>query len=184
MKKKLWVTLIVILLALPAILVLLLARAGFFSNAEVSETEMGPLVVVYEDHKGPYKGTAKVMDRIYYSLLEDGIETFRGIGIYYDKPGETAEEDLRSKAGCVVESSDTTALAALKPGYQIMTLPRTRYVTASIPFRGPLSVFAGIVKVYPAIGRYMEEQGYPPVPAIEIYDHNERIVYLFEIREE
>lgn len=184
MKKKMLVTLIVIVLAIPAIMVLALAWTGFFKNAEITEKEMGPYFMVYEDHTGPYKGTAKIMDRLYYQLLEDDkVETFSGVGIYYDNPKETPKNELRSKAGCIIEPADAEKVKQLGSKYKTLEIPRKKYVTAEIPFRGGLSVFAGIVKVYPAISAYMEKKGYGKVPAMEIYDHNKTIIYLFEISE-
>jgi DNA gyrase inhibitor GyrI len=145
---------------------------------------MGPYFMVYENHTGPYKGTAKIMDRIYDQLLEeDNIETFKGFGIYFDNPKETPEAELRSLAGCIVEPADTAKVSALGNKYKIMEIPERQYVTAEIRYRGQLSIFAGIVKVYPSIEKYMKEKNYPAVPAMEIYDHNKTIIYLFEIKE-
>lgn len=184
MKKKFFVTLIVIFMAIPSILVLALAWTGFFSNTELVEKKMGPYFMVYEDHKGAYKGTADIMDDIYYQLLEeDNIEAFKGFGIYFDNPKETAEEELRSLAGCIVETADTAKVKALGNKYKIMEIPERRYVTAEIRHRGQLSIFAGIVKVYPSIEKYMKGKNYPSVPAMEIYDRNKTIIYLFEIKE-
>ena len=62
-----------------------------------------------------------------------------------------------------------------------MEIPEKLYVTSEIPFRSQLSVFAGIVKVYPALKKYMKDKGYAQAPAMEIYDSNKTIIYLFEV---
>jgi len=123
-----------------------------------------------------------VMDRIYERLKEeDNIETFRGFGIYYDDPKTTPGEELRSIAGCILEPADTSRIKSLSGKYAIMEIPEKLYVTSEIPFRSQLSVFAGIVKVYPALKKYMKDKGYAQVPAMEIYDSNKTIIYLFEV---
>ena len=182
MKRKIGVSIIIFVLTIPTLLVLALAWSGFFSNSEIHEKTMGPFVLVYEEHTGPYKGTARIMDRIYERLKEeDNIETFKGFGIYYDNPKETPEEQLRSIAGCIIEPADTSRIKTLQGKYTIMNIPEKLYVTSEMPFRSQLSVFAGIVKVYPALGKYMKDKGYARVPAMEIYDSNKTIIYLFEV---
>jgi hypothetical protein len=65
----------------------------------------------------------------------------------------------------------------------MMRLPAKRYVVAKIANRGALSEFAGSVKVYPALDRFMKEKGYSPTPVMEIYDRNKTIMYLKEIKQ-
>jgi hypothetical protein len=48
--------------------------------------------------------------------------------------------------------------------------------------RGKPSVIIGILKVFPALKRFLEEQGYSDGPVKEIYDvKNKRIIYRAEI---
>lgn len=177
------VTLIVLFLAIPSMLVVWLAWTGFFTEVKVSEATLGPLVVVYEDHTGPYKKTEDIMERISGHLLdENNIETFKSFVIYYDDQKETPQDSLRSKAGRIIESLDTTKVVSLSTTYKLMRLPAKQYVIAVIKNRGPLSVFAASVKVNPALDRYMKENGYPPSQAMEIYDRNQTIMYLKEIK--
>ncbi len=183
-RQKILVTLIVLFLAIPSMMVVWLAWTGFFTEVKVSETTLGPLVVVYEDHTGPYKNTEDIMERIsQYLHDEDNIETFKSFVIYYDDQKETPQDSLRSKAGRIIESTDTTKIKSLGANYKIMHLPAKRYVVAEIKNRGGLSVFAGSVKANPALNRYMKENGYSPAPAMEIYDRNKTIMYLKEIKE-
>lgn len=182
-RQKILVTVIAIFLAFPSLLVVWLAWTGFFTDVKVGETTLGPLVMVYEDHTGPYGETEDIMDRISGLLEKDNIETFKGFVIHYDDQKETPQDSLRSKAGRIIESPDTTYIKSLSANYKIMQLPPKKYVVAEIKNRGAFSIFAGTVKVYPAIARYMRENEYPPAPSMEIYDENKTIRYLMEIKE-
>ena len=56
---------------------------------------------------GDYRQSGELMDKIYYSLLNDyKIETYKGYGKYFDNPKKTEKSNLRSEAGCVVETAD------------------------------------------------------------------------------
>ena len=183
-RQKILVTLIVLFLAIPSLLVVWLAWTGFFTEVKVSEETLGPFVMVYEDHIGPYKQTEDIMERVSEQLLEqDNINTYQGFVIYYDDQKETPQDSLRSKTGRIIEPADTTKIKSLGTTYKMMRLPAERYVVAKIPNRGALSAFAGSVKVYPALDRFMKENGYSPTPAIEIFDRNKTIMYLKEIKQ-
>lgn len=182
-KQKILVTVIAIFLAFPSLLVVWLAWTGFFTDVVVGETTLGPMVLVYEDHTGPYGKTDDIMDRISGLLEKDNIETFKGFVIHYDDQKETPQDSLRSKAGRIIESGDSTHIKSLNTKYKIMHLPTKKYVVAEIKNRGAFSKFAGTVKVYPAIARYIRENDLSAAPTMEIYDGNKTIRYLMEIKE-
>lgn len=183
-RQKILVTLIVLFLAIPSMMVVWLAWTGFFTEVKVSEETLGPFVMVYEDHTGPYKQTEDIMERVSEQLLEqDNIKTNQGFVIYCDEQKETPQDSLRSKAGRIIESPDTTKIRSSNSRFKIMRLPAKRYVVAKIANRGALSAFAGSVKVYPALNRFMKENGYSFTKAMEIYDRNKTIIYLKEIKQ-
>ena len=128
-------------------------------------------------------GTEDVIHRISGLLKKDNIETTKEFGIYYDDPKLTPLDSLRSIAGWIIEPSDTTKIKSAGSMYKIMHLPSKRYAIAEIKNRGALSAFAGSVKVYAALDRFMKENEYPPSPTMEIYDRNKTIRYLREIKE-
>ena len=177
------VSIIAFFLAAPSLLVVWLAWTGFFTNVNVSEATLGPWIMVYEEHSGPYDGTEDVIHRISGLLKKDNIETTKEFGIYYDDPKLTPLDSLRSIAGWIIEPSDTTKIKSAGSRYKIMHLPSKRYAIAEIKNRGALSAFAGSVKVYAALDRFMKENEYPPSPTMEIYDRNKTIRYLREIKE-
>ncbi len=148
-----------------------LAYHGLFSGVTVQEVKKGPWVFVYDKHNGPYKGVKKVADRIYRSLLKDEkIETIRGFGIYYDKPGEVEESKLRSIAGCLIEEKDLGRVPELEKKYHVGELPAETYLFVEFPYKGGMSLMLGIFKVYPKLADYMAKKNYAPVPMMEIYD--------------
>ena len=156
---------------------------GFFSKMIIEEKQMGPFVLVYDEHKGDYKGTAKIQDDIYYSLLNNyKIETFKGFGIYYDDPKKTPTEKLRSIAGCILEKSDYEKIETLKEdGFKIKEIVKQNSVVVEFPFKNTFSIIAGIMKVYPKIEKHIEENNLTKNEMMEIYDTpSKKIIYLMK----
>ena len=116
-------------------------------------------------------------------LEKSNIETNKSFAVYYDDPKLKALDSLQSIAGRIIESQDTTKIKSSGSMYKIMRLPEKRYAVAEIKNRGALSSFAGSVKVYAALDRFMKENDFPPSPTMEIYDRNKTIRYLREIKE-
>lgn len=156
------------------IVLLLVAYAWFggFAKVRFAEQQAGGEVLVYESLTGEYRHSAAAMDRIYYALLEeDKTETYKGCGIYYDNPQKVEKSKLRCDAGCLLESPSQELLQKLEGRYQIKTLPEQSYLVTEFPYKGSLSVMMGIMKVYPAMNRYLAEKGLDSEGAVtEIYD--------------
>ena len=148
------IVLIIIAIIVLAI-VLFLAVNGIFFKPRVSTKNMGPLKIVYKDHVGPYQETGKIQDDIYnYLLNEQCLETYKGIGIYYDNPKKVSQDQLRSKAGCVIEEKDTGKEIVLKNDYKMMTIENQEMIYSEFPFKSKMSIMIGIMKVYPLIQKY------------------------------
>ncbi len=157
---------------------------GGFKTINIQITTQGGETVVYEDIIGDYRQSGIVMDKVYHSLLDnDNIETFKGFGKYFDNPKEVAKEDLRSMAGSIVEEKDTAKLKDISGEFKIMKLPVQKYITTEFPYKGRMSVLFSIMKVYPALNRYTEDNGFENnTPVIEIYDiPNRKILYRKEL---
>jgi len=174
------------LIIIAAILILIIgfaAYSGFFSKVNITEKEVGPFMLIYEERTGDYKESGKAMDRIYDSLINDeGIETYKGFGLYYDNPKTTETENLRSDVGCILEETDYDAIDQLKEKFSIREYPATNAVVVEFPYRNTFSIFAGVMKVYPKLGTYRDLRGYKDVPVMEIYDiPAKRIIYIQEI---
>ena len=166
------------------LLIAFVAYYGGFKSVKVSVTEAGGEVLVYENIKGNYQQSGEVMDKIYYSLLEDEkIETTLGFGVYYDNPREVEEANLRSEAGCVLDRKDFGRIDELKKKYLIRIFPKNEYITAEFPFKNKMSIFFSIMKVYPALNKFAKKNGYDTKGLVmEVYDiPNHKTLYRKEI---
>ncbi len=155
-----------------------LRKVGFNIVKQGGET------LVYVEQTGDYSKSAGPIDKMYYSLLnEEGIETFRGFGIYYDNPQKVEKSRLRSEVGNILEDPDPEILEKLEGKYNIKTLPEKDYIVTEFPYRGKMSVMMGIMKVYPAMKRFVRENGFDEDGwVMEIYDiPGKKIVYRKEI---
>ena len=161
------------------------AYFGGFIKIKPEVLEKGGDVLVYEELRGDYKQTADATNRIYKDLLNNyGIETFRGIGVYYDDPKAIPVEDLRFEAGCILENPTLDQLEILKLKYKVRTLEKGEYVVVNFPFKGFISILMGIKRVYPAINKYMQENNFKNTGAIvEIYDVPNKIITYMDLVE-
>jgi len=156
---------------------------GFYPVTPKIQQEGGE-TLVYEKMRGDYAQSPKVSDNVYNTLLrEHNITTTRGFGIYYDSPESTDKDELRADVGCILET-DFDKLENLKSQFEIMEYPKDNYLVAEFPFKGMPSVIIGIMKVYPALNTYLEENGYSAdTPVMEIWDlSNNMIHYRRELR--
>ncbi len=171
---------IIVVAVLIAIVAVFAAYWGAFKSIKFSVVEQGGETLVYDEMTGDYRKSGVVMDKVYYTLLNDyKIETFKGFGIYYDNPQKVETSKLRSELGCILGESDLHRLNELEGSFKIKTYPKGKYIVTEFPFKGKLSVMFGIMKVYPALNKYVKENGYNEEGAImEIYDTpGKKIVY-------
>lgn len=176
---------LITLLALAGLLLVAYAWLGGFTKVNVSEEIQGGETLVFKEVRGDYKKSGKMMDEVYYDLLNnEKIETTMGFGIYYDNPKEVETAELRSDAGCILTEADVDKAENLKEKYQVKRFPEGKYVVAEFPFRSKMSVMMSIMKVYPALSKFCEEKGYQTdTPVMEIYDvPNKKILYRKEIK--
>jgi DNA gyrase inhibitor GyrI len=175
---------LIVILSLTALTLLVSAWLGAFSKLEFQVKEQGGELVVYEDITGDYSKSAKVMDRVYYSLLNDhAITTSRGFGIYFDNPREVEKSKLRSQAGCIIEEADIEKISFLP--VNSMVLPAKNYLVTEFPYKNQASVIVALMKVYPAMNRYVQENNIRMGAVTEIYDiPNKKITYRAEILED
>ncbi len=157
---------------------------GGLKKVDFYIAKQGGETLVYVEQTGDYSKSAGPIDKMYYSLLnEEGLETFRGFGIYYDNPRKVEKSRLRSEVGNILEDPDPEILKKLEGRYNIKILPEKEYIVTEFPYRGKLSVMMGIMKVYPAMNRYVKENGFDEDGwVMEIYDiPGRKIVYRKEI---
>jgi hypothetical protein len=180
-------TLQIIIVVVTVILVVVAAFAaywGAFKRVKFSVVEQGGETLVYQEMTGDYSQSGVVMDKVYYSLLNDyQIETFKGFGIYHDNPQKVEKSKLRSEVGCILEVSDYHRIGELESNFQIKTYPEAKYIVTEFPYKGKFSVIFGIMKVYPALNKFVKQNAYSEQGAVmEIYDTpNQKIVYRKEL---
>lgn len=174
------------MIALAAVAALILitlgvyAYYGGFSKIKIKMETAGGETIVYQEVQGDYSQTMTVSNEIYdYLLNELKIETYKGIGVFHDNPREVSKQNLRSDIGCVIEPQDIERLDKDGCKYKIMTLPVEKVLIAEFPFKGKLSVFIGMLKIYPAIEKYTQKHSLTSnSPLVEIYDiPNSKTIY-------
>ncbi len=173
-----------IILTLILVLVAIYAYYGGFSKIDIEIKQGGGETLVYRSVKGDYTKTGKVMDDVYEILLSEyEIETYKGFGIYYDNPAEVATEELRADVGCILPEEHADKINMLESEFKVETAPFGDFLVTEFPYRGQLSFMVGVMKVYPAMARYVEKEGFnPSTPVMEIYDiPGKIIIYRKEI---
>lgn len=183
--NKMKIALFIIGIALAIVVIVFIYYGGFYKVTCRVEKQGGE-IIAYKQMTGDYAKSHILMDEIYYLLLNNyGIETFKGFGIYYDNPKEIEKSKLHSEIGCIIEEKDSANLNQIKEDVKIKTFPEKSYVVTEFPSKGKLSIMFGIMKVYPAIEKFIVKNGYKKEGAVmEIYDvPNKKIVYRKEIIE-
>jgi len=180
MKLLKW--LLVIFLVLVVALLAFLAYLGVFSTPKVTEQQVGPYTLVYEDYIGPYSNTGQVLSKVYNALKKDGIVTLKGFGIYLNDPKTTTPDKLRSQIGCVLEENDLGRARVLRKKYKIMTWKKTNCLVAEFPIRNNLSYMIGPLKVYPVMNKAMQAKGAKLEACLELYDlPAQKTLFIFKL---
>lgn len=177
--------LLIIILTIFIILLLAFGYYGGLTKITVDIKKQGGETVVYQKINGDYKQSGVIMDKIYNSLLEnDSIQTYKGFGKYYDNPKKIDKNKLRSEAGCIIEETDLHKIDRISGDFNTMVIPQTEYITAEYPYKNKLSILFSLLRVYPALNKFAEDNGfYEDSPVMEIYDiPNNRISYRKEIK--
>lgn len=180
--KKFLKWLLVTVLVLAAISFVFLAYMGVLTKPSVSEAKMGPYLFAYEEYTGPYMNTGKVFDKVYRSLKSDGIETTRGLGVYFDDPSVVPAEKLRSQCGSIIEDKDASRFAKVARKYLIKRIKSSDSLVVEFPIRNSFSYMVGPMKAYPALGEYALAKGYKVTGTYELYDMPAgKIFFVMEI---
>lgn len=173
-----------IALAIVGILILAslttLFHYDLFDSMEVTKKTVPSRILVYEVHQGDYKKAADAMNKVFFTLLKiDSIKTSIGFGLYYDNPDYTEKDSLRWIAGCILEPKDTVLISKITPEFKVAVFPETEAVYTDFAYKGALSVFIGIYKAYPALGRFIVENNLKMPPVMELYDQpRNKIQYI------
>lgn len=181
--KILKITLIVISFLIAIGFVFYIYYGGLYKPV-IQPAVQGGETVIYEEMSGDYGQSGMVMNKIYTSLKDHyKIETFKGFGLYFDNPQKVEKSKLRSEVGCIVEVADLGKIPATKGAFKSKVLPIKQYLVTEFPYKGQLSVVISLLKVYPALRHYAEQNGYGVNGSVmEVYDMpNGKILYRQEI---
>jgi hypothetical protein len=173
-----------ILIGILIVLALINRRyLGGFDKLEIQEQAIGPYTMAYVEFVGEYSKIGPSMDKVYMALSGVGILSYTGIGIYYDDPEVIAAENLRSDIGAIIDTNDIPKLDNLND-IKVKTIPQKQSVLIAFPLKSSVSYMAGVIKVYPALKRYIQENGFnAQVPVIELYGMAaKQIYYIVEIQ--
>lgn len=168
---------------LTVLLLIIYAYYNGFRKIEIVLKYYQGDTVVCKPLKGNYNQSGKISDEVYWELIDKfNITTYKGIGLYYDNPKEIPINELRSDIGCIIEKSDISKLNALVSAYTIKKIPEKNYPTVEFPYKGKLSMIIGLLKVYPALNKYKNDnEEYKRSYIIETWDiPNNRIIYRID----
>ncbi len=162
------------------VLVFIIANYGGFKKITVNTRLEGGEKIVFKKMKGSYDKTAEFSRILELELNKVNIKSNQSIGIYYDNPRFVKKDSLHSDIGWIIQHSDTNKLISK---FNYKTIPVKNYITAEFPLKGSLSIMVGVLKVYPAISKYIRDNGYSEKGAVmEIYDvDNHKIFYRKEL---
>ena len=171
-----------VLLIIVAVLVLffvILIYYGIFTKINFSVETVGEELIAFEKVTGSYTKTPRVSRKIFKSLLKhEKIKAQRKIVIYYDNLKYVRLIHLRSEAGCLFEEVDSETLKRLNRRFQLKKLPEDDFAITEFPYKGIFSIWVGISRVYPALDKFVYEQGYCDGPLVQIIDiPNKKIIY-------
>ena len=165
---------IIILVILAAFILYFADKASLFTPVKIIRKKYPKLQIVYTTAVGAYKDAYKSN-----SLVESYLKEKTGkdytmepcIGLYYDNPKETKEEECRAVVGKIV---DDNVKVDEDPSRKIgvTEIEITDSVTIEFPFKSVLSIIPSIMRAYPATAKYMKENNLEQSAApIEFYGY-------------
>lgn len=170
-----WILIIVVVLIIAA--VSYLAYMGVFNKLEAKQAKTGPYTIAYEEYIGSYSLTGPIFEKITRSLKTDGIETSRGLGIYFDDPSKTPADKLKSHCGIIIEEKYLLKVRKLGKKYTVKKIKGTESIIVEFPIRNSMSYMIGAIKAYPLLMRYAKEKGLKLNVAMELYDMKNNVAY-------
>jgi hypothetical protein len=175
---------IISILGIVIVAVLIAAAAiyvyyGGLNTIVFSNPNQGGEILVYKEVVGDYMNSNDIATKVYNDLKSIyGIETYSGFGIFYDDPDEVATENCRSEVGCILEAKDINKLSEISKHFNIKIFPYGEYTSTNFPYKGMISIFVGMYKVYSAIDKIKNDKSvlYHEGPIMEIYNMKDNVI--------
>lgn len=180
-------TLFAVAIGLILFFLYLFQYTGAFKSVAVGTDERGPYTIIYQEHVGAYHKIVDKLTQVETWAKENSLNCRFTFGEFFDNPKVSEEGRLKSRGGCLVESSQITDVEAYKKttlpaNFKIDELPKRKAVVAL--FNGSPGI--GPFKVYPKVEDYMQERKLVSNGAVveiyEVIDKNTmHTTYLFPI---
>lgn len=142
----------------------LLVFVGAFKPVLITESDWGPVRVVFKHHVGAYHKIVPVMEEVEAWARTSEEKCTLTFGEFQDDPKIVDEDRLNSNVGCLVEKE---WLAGLPAGFEYREKPRLHALIAEFdgaPSIGPLKVYPKVKET--AVSKNLKIAG----PVIETYE--------------
>jgi len=143
--------------------------------------------ILYTGVSGSYtKSYMSISNIVDYLKTNHGIDTSKlpTFGVYYDDPKTTEPKNCRSAVGIVIPSNFDTSIKLLDTFHYGKIDSARDVVVYHYPYKSLLSIFGGIIRVYPAAAKHFTVNNIP-MPSggiIELYGfHGSNITYVFGV---
>lgn len=151
---------------------LFLVYCGLLHSVRVStgKPPIGQFTGAYKFQTGPYKNVCDLFTEA--TSIDPKLKLF---GAYYDDPKKVPADKLRSAVGSILAENgaepDPNVVKQYKShGFKLFSFPSTSHaVVTSFPFVTGVSVWLATMRVYAAMGAYVEEKKLYATPWMEIY---------------
>ena len=150
---------------------------GYFQSVQVQEKKEGGFLMAGIEVVGPYSDAGRHIAKVDYKLRGLGINSTKGIGIYYDDPKTTPKDKYHSFVGNVINVTDTLLLEKIKlNGLKIDSITKKKALIIEFPIKNTLSYMIGPMKVYPIFTKYVLQNKIKPTLTFEIYDMDANMI--------
>ena len=158
------------------------AYMGAFNSSNLTKKEVGPFHLVYVEYVGSYKDFTTVIKSVQNTMNDNAIQNYNAFGMFFDDPRFVADANLRSYIGVIVTEADLEKVNLLVEKGEIAykKLEKSVYVSASFPYRNFISIFLGILKIYPALDEYGVANNFPTYVNKKIGYENDFIMEIYK----
>ncbi|KAJ8046306.1 hypothetical protein HOLleu_04934 [Holothuria leucospilota] len=173
MEDVIFLGIVGLVVALLLTILTLLWYTGVFSTVDVSSGKppYGAMQIAYKYATGPYKECGPLFTEL-HNLVPD----LKLCGVYYDDPNMVEHSKLRYIVAAILAEGDgevdkDVVKKLQDKDYKFFELPDIDYAVKSLfPYVWDLSIYVAVMKVYPKMGKYIEERQLSAHPAVEVYE--------------
>ena len=171
-KIPIWAYLLFICVSFVSLVLTVAISIGAFKEVEIIQDEWGNINAIYLEHTGEYHKIAKSIAKVEEWAEANAIDCAVTFGEYLDNPKETEPDNLRSNAGCLLETLPNIEIP-------FKTKKFSKHRALMVNFEGSPAV--GPLKVYPKVNEFaldnqMKFLGNP----IEVYTKTSKSEYTIK----